>query len=583
MTKRLAALLAALLTLSLCLTACGGEDDPGIALEGEDLGLTLALSDGERDGFLGRHLYENLMRWVDGGDGFAVLAPGQAESYTVETDYTGLATYTFTLRSNALWSDGEAVTAGQFADAWRRLADPANDLPGSALLAQVGGWDQVQETGDASLLAVSAPDDRTLVVTLAGDSAYFLETVCASPDAAPVRSDLLSGGAMTGTVTNGPYVLEAAGGDVLRRSETYYDAASVGPAELKLAPAGEESEASFTAVLTEEELAALAADPDWTPEPVTSVYAVVLNAAQAPFDDPAVRRAFLLAVDQTALTAALGDSLLRPAVGLVPYGVSDHWQPEDAAGRQSGQDEAPAIPDPGAADEPEPTPERWDFRAHSRELVTVPAPGDYEAACGEARDLLAQAGYENGKGFPEVDYIYVPEGNAAAVAEALQAMWKEQLGVTVRLCPLSQEEYDALLHPAGDGGVPEGADQSGDGEQETAPTFHLAAQRLTSPIPDAAFYLEPFVGGGPRNVCGYASDAFDILMASAAAAISPDAWNARDAYLHDAEAILLSDAAVIPLYCQGTAYRLAQGLEGLYRTPDGGWYLSALHLAGGGN
>jgi len=575
MRKRLAALLAVLLTASLCLAACGTEEDGGGGEE--ELVLTAALPDGEREDFLRRHLYENLMRWVDDGDGFAVLAPGQAESCTVETDYTGLATYTFTLRANAVWSDGQAVTAGQFADAWRRLADPASALPGGALMEQIGGWDQVQETGDTGLLAVSAPDDRTLVVTLSGDSAYFLETVCAGPDTVPVRSDLLSGGTMTGTVTNGPYVLAEAGGDTLRRSETYYDAASVSPAELKLLPAGNGAEADFSAALTEEELAALAADPDWTPEPVTAVYAAVLNTAEAPFDDPAVRRAFLLAVDEEALTAALGDSLLRPAEGLVPWGVGDHWQPEDAGESGTGQDEEPAIPDPGAAQAPETAPERWDFRAHSRELVTVPAPGDYAAACAEARSLLAQAGYENGRGLPEIRYVYVPGENAEAAAQALRTMWKEQLGAEVRLTPLSQEEYDALLYPAGD---PESADPADAGEdaggEEAAPAFHVAARLLTAPAPDACFYLEPFISQDARNAGGYASDAFDILMASAAAAISPDAWSARDAYLHDAEAILLSDAAVIPLYCQGDAYRLAEGLEGLYRGPDGCWYLSAV-------
>lgn len=575
MRKRLAVLLAALLTVSLCLAACGTEEDAGGGEE--ELALTVELPDGEREDFLSRHLYENLLRWVDDGDGFAVLAPGQAESYTVETDYTGLATYTFTLRGDIVWSDGQAVTAGQFVDAWRRLADPASGLPGGALMEQIGGWDQVQETGDTSLLAVSAPDDRTLVVTLAGDSAYFLETVCAGPEPVPVRSDLLSGGAMAGTVTNGPYVLEAAGGDTLRRSETYYDAASVGPAELRLLPAGGGAEADFSAVLTEEELAALAADLDWTPEPVTAAYAAVLNAAAPPFDDPNLRRAFLLAVDESALTAELGNSLLRPAEGLVPWGVGDRWQPE-AAGKQSGQDEEPAIPDPGAAEAPETVPERWDFRAHSRELVTVPAPGDYAADCAEARALLAQAGYENGAGFPAVDCVYVPEGNAEAAVKALQAMWKEQLGVTVRLRALSQEEYDALLYPAA-GGEADGAETAGEGE--AAPAFHVAAQLLTAPVPDAYFYLERFISGGSRNAWGYTSDAFDILMASAAAAISPDAWNARDAYLHDAEAILLSDAAVIPLYCQGSAYRLAEGLEGLYRGPDGCWYLSALRRPAG--
>ena len=59
-------------------------------------------------------------------------------------------------------------------------------------------------------------------------------------------------------------------------------------------------------------------------------------------------------------------------------------------------------------------------------------------------------------------------------------------------------------------------------------------------------------------------------MESAAAAVSPEA---RDAYLHDAEAILLVDAPVIPLYCEGLSWQLREGLTGLYRAPDGVFFL----------
>ena len=70
------------------------------------------------------HLFENLMRWTDGGDGWAVLSPGQAESYSVDTDFAGNATYTFTLREDARWSDGKPVTAGDFVYSWQRLVTP---------------------------------------------------------------------------------------------------------------------------------------------------------------------------------------------------------------------------------------------------------------------------------------------------------------------------------------------------------------------------------------------------------------------------------------------------------------------------
>ena len=142
------------------------------------------------------HLYENLLRWEDDGSGWASLTGGQAESYTLETDYAGNATYTFTLREDARWSDGKPVTAGQFAAAWRRLADPANGLPHRELLAPLAGYSQVQETGDASLLEVSAPDERTFVVSLEGSCAWFLSEICAGAYTMPVREDLPFDGAV---------------------------------------------------------------------------------------------------------------------------------------------------------------------------------------------------------------------------------------------------------------------------------------------------------------------------------------------------------------------------------------------------
>ena len=85
--------------------------------------------------------------------------------------------------------------------------------------------------------------------------------------------------------------------------------------------------------------------------------------------------------------------------------------------------------------------------------------------------------------------------------------------------------------------------------------------------------MKDFYSTNATNLSGYDSDAFDILMKSAAAAVSPEA---RDAYLHDAEAILLSDAPAIPLYCEGLAWQLREGLTGLYRAPDGVFFLFSL-------
>ena len=205
MKRNLIPFLAACMALLLCLTACSqnqnnsnsmGSDTPDADASTEASGpqlFTVGVRIGQVQNTLDPakataqgsetilyHLFENLMRWEDDGNGYAALAPGQAESYTVETDYAGNATYTFKLRQDIFWSDGEPVTALDFVNSWQRLADPAAASPHSALLQKVAGYDQVQKDGDVSLLAVSAPDDTTFVVTLTGSCAWFLEEVCAN-------------------------------------------------------------------------------------------------------------------------------------------------------------------------------------------------------------------------------------------------------------------------------------------------------------------------------------------------------------------------------------------------------------------
>ena len=591
MQKKHCPLLALLLALAMVLTACGqdqntgsqGEDGEGdlftvtTAVSGAQDTLDPGASTAQGGETILFHLYENLMRWSDGGDGHAVLSPGQALSYEVETDYAGNATYTFTLRQGIQWSDGEAVTAQDFAAAWRRLADPANDLPHRELLSVVSGYDQVQETGDPSLLAVSAPDDGTFVVTLNGSPAYFLEELCAGAYTMPVREDLISGGSLAdGSVTNGAYTATSLSSREveLTRSETYYDSAAVGPDVLRFVTVGD-SESDYEAYLAGEldliqdlpasVLQELESTGTWLPEAVTATYAVVLNTQQPPFDDVNVRQAFRLAVDTQALVDALGDLTARAAVGLIPYGVTDYGQHEEAA------EEEPAVPDPNAAPVQETPEPQWDFRIHSQELVTLPESGSYEENCRQAQALMAQAGYAGGGSFPVVEYLYVESDAGRAVAQALQSMWQEQLGVTVTVRGVSQEEYDAALSPA----QPAEGEEAAGGEEagSAVPAFQMAGQLLTAQYSDAEALLAQWYTGHENNLSGYSSDAFDILLDSARAAVSPDA---RDAYLHDGEAILLNDAPVIPLYYLGGSYQLRDGLTGLYRAPDGVYFLSAV-------
>ena len=174
-----ALLLAALLCLtllagcgekkeSLSLTACLGEDiqtlDPAYVTE-------------ERDVTVVEQLYENLMRVAGDVSGSPTVTNGLAKSYEEKTNYDGTVTYTFHLRG-AKWSDGVSVQADDFVYAWQRLADPRSQSPNAELLSVVKGYDAVRAGGDLSELSVTAKNDSTLVVTLTGQSPWFLTDIC---------------------------------------------------------------------------------------------------------------------------------------------------------------------------------------------------------------------------------------------------------------------------------------------------------------------------------------------------------------------------------------------------------------------
>lgn len=599
------------LALALALCACGEprEDMPvvinlpgdvtilHISLPGEIAELDPLAASPDSETIL-VHIYENLMRWVDSGDGWAVIEPGQAESYSVETDMLGNATYTFTLREGICWSSGLPVTASDFVYAWQLLADsesPHRDLldcvarlEPAADGEEDGESTENDETPDddaepteeePALLAVSAPDDHTFVVTLNGNPAYFLEEVCASVYTTPRDED-----SPDGSFFNGPYVpVEVGAAHVaLERNPRYYAPDDNGPDELHFYPAGEadqeylqlqEGSRDLITALPEDVLQERAESGLWTPDPISESYGILLNTRQAPFDNDNIREAFHLAIDRQAIVDALGDFTARPAPGIVPYGVSDYSTRPVV--------EAPVVdnslPDPitGAGPEPEePAPTCWDYRTHALDVVTAEHTHEYETDFRYAQALLAQAGYPGGSGFPAVEYMYVNTRESDRVlAGLLQKMWRECLGVTVSVREVSQEDYEAAMLPVLPEEDPDGQSASDD-EVLPAAAFQMAARWFVPPYSDALVMLEQWCSESEDNVTGYANDAFDILIDSARSARSAEAW---DAYLHDAEAILLSDSPVIPVLCRGGSFQLRDGLAGLYRAADGVFFLGGVH------
>ena len=521
------------MSLSVCVGGAPEELDPIYATEPADQTILV-------------HLYENLMRKTAGASG-ATVTNGVAKSATSEENTDGTVTWTFQLRG-AEWSDGREVLAGDFVYAWQRLADPANDSPFASLLSVVAGYDEVRETGDVSLLQVTAEDDSTLVVVLNGKYDWFLEEVCTAPATMPLRQDLLTGesaaeetaedGAeaaeaaeaapwwsdVAGLVTNGPYQVsgyEAGESLTLETSGTYHsDVSGPGTLTFRFADTAEEGQAlydagtvDFLGVLPEEQMASLVEAESRALTPELGTWAVVFNCAQDTLMDARVRRALSLVIDRTAAAEAAGVTA-RAAEGLIPPGVPES---DEADFRTSGGDLLDNDPN------------------HRAELQE------------EARALLTEAGYVSVQDLGELEYLYVDAGNGAAVAQALVQAWQSALGLRVTARAVTEEELAAAL----EGG-----------------TFSLAGIEIRALGNDAECFLRQWSSTGGENVSRYANSAYDTLLSVIAGA---EDETARLGCLHDAEALLLEEGAVAPLYTTVTAWTLRDSLTGLVR--DGrGWF-----------
>ena len=492
-------------------------------------------------------LSANLLKVAPDGAGGTAVVNGMANSVDVEENLDGTVTYTFRLRS-ARWSDGQSVRASDFVYAWQRLADPDSYSPYAALLSVVCGYEEARAAGDMSLLQVTAKNASTLVVTLSGNYDWFLREVCTSPATMPLRQDVVqrlkeaglqAAGAdgeaqawwsdPTALVTNGPYL--ATGYQFSKYLELTaserYNSDQLGPETLTFRFAEdadkawelyENKEVDAVWPLPQERLAELAADETWSAIPQLGTYTVVYNCGHELLEDVLIRQAMAQVIDRNALAAAAGVTA-RAAEGLVPHGV-----PENQEG---------------------------DFRTVGGALLDND-PEQYEERCQQARETLGEAGYDRGSALGELEYLYVEEGTNGAVAQELCRQWQEALGITVVPKGVTTRELWSALRK---------------GE------YTLAGVDLEAAGNDAECFLMDWTSDSQDNVAGYENSAYDTLMAIIASAAD---GTARMGCLHDAEALLMDDFALSPLYTMGTAWELRDTLTGAARDARGRFNFSTV-------
>ena len=449
-------------------------------------------------------------------------------------------TWTFHLRDGLKWSDGSDLTAADFVYAWQRVADPATAAPyGYDLLNVVEGFDvastPAENGGDVTKLGVSAPDAKTFVVKLTTPCIYF-DKIAAFAVLVPVQAAAIAkaGDAWStlpaSYVCNGPYYMsEFTDGAqiVFKKNPYYWDAANI-TFDTIVWHLIEDPNTSYTAYnqnevqlikdVPTEEIPALTGNSEFYVEPLMGTYYVTFNTQKEPFNDPRVREALSLAIDRKHVATTIMQGTYSPATNFVGLGVSDA--------------------EPGS----------------SYAEVTTKTYGDhfstenYDKDLARAKELLAEAGYPNGTGFPTFEYLTNDASYHKAVAEYLQAAWAE-LGLTMNV---NIQEWKTVS-----------ADRR-------AGNFDVARNGWVYDWDDPSNMINLLETGNGNNDGKYSSEEFDNLVRLARATTDvKEHYN----YLHQAEQVLLKDAAMAPVAYYNEFWLQKSNLKGTWHSPYGYWYL----------
>lgn len=441
--------------------------------------------------------------------------PGVAASWEVSAD--GL-TYTFHLRPEARWSNGDPVTADDFVNSWRRALSPRLGAPNAYLMHVIAGARafQLGENTDFADVGVRAADSRTLQVRLAHPTPHFLQllthfvwlpvhlpTIAAHGDI-DARDNRWA--APESFVGNGPFVPTEFVPDQflrVRRSDTYWDAANVPLNEIVFhafavtteEPAFRSGQLHITDALP---IAKVDAWRKRRPEALRiassfGTYFYRINVTRPPLDDARVRRALSAAVNRRLLIDTLLNGVYQPARALTPPGPGGYQPP------------ALAVDDPDLA-----------------------------------RRLLAEAGFPGGQGMRQIEILFNTSENHRLIAEAVQEMWRQTLGIT----PTLANQEDSVFR-----------------DNRRQLNYDIARASWFGDFLDPISFLEIFTTDNPNNQTGWSNPRYDALIAEAGRTL--DALRRLELF-HQAEAILLEEAPIIPIFVYSTVRLVDPRVEGWY-------------------
>ena len=450
---------------------------------------------------------------------------GTAESMEVSED--GLV-YTFKIREDAKWSDGEAVTADNFKYSWLRALNKETAAEYAYQLFYIKNAEKFYN-GEATAeeVGIKVIDEKTLEVTLETPTAYFPQLL-AFTTYVPLREDIVSAnpeGWATNPetyVSNGPFKLvqwDMKDQLVFEKNENYWDKDSVKLESLTFKLVTDDTTAYSELKAGNFDMVNSVPTNEIEPgieeglvhvNPKLGSYYFAINVGKQDtlsedvkevLNNKLVRQALNLAIDRQEIIDNVGKAEQIPAYSFVPQGITD----------ENGNDFA------------------------SKEYYD---PSDMEGNIAKAKELLKEAGYENGNGIPTIELMYNSEGAHKDICQIIQQNW-EEIGVNVEL---TNQEWAVFLNTR----------QQGD--------YQIARHGWIGDYIDPMTFLDLWVTGGGNNDCGFSNARYDELIA--AAKVETDSAK-RLEMLREAEDILMDEMPILPIYYYTTVTAANENVKGV--------------------
>jgi len=529
MKKSLVLLLAMLMVLSFALSACAPKapaDTPGgTAAEGKILrtnnafepgSLDPALAQGTHDSWVLDHTFEGLTK--KDVDGKIVL--GMAKEYKLADDDV---TYTFTLRDDIKWSNGDPVTAHDFEFAWKRALDPALASDYAYQLYYLKGGEAYNtKTGSVDEVGVKAIDDKTLEVVLASPTAYFLEltsfytyypvnkkVVEANPDWAKNAET---------HVSNGPFKLtgwEHNASITLAKNDNYYNASVVKLDGIEFTILNDENTAwqkylggeyDFLTPLPQAVVAQLKAEgnPELVIGGELAVYYYNLYNKMEPFNNAKIRKALSLTLDRQTICDKIAQGGQLPAEGVVPFGMLD----------ENGKE----------------------YRDGVGKLV------EYNVEEGKRlfEEGLAETGFKR-EDFSKFSILYNTLEAHKIIAQAAQEMWRTNLGIELQL---ENVDFQVKL------------------DREKAGDYQISRAGWIGDYIDPMTFIDLWVSDGPFNDAKYSNPEYDRLVKESKETTDQ---KVRMDNMRKAEKILMEAMPVVPVYFYTQPYAQKPYVTGVFK------------------